>query len=94
MEAKIFSYEDTAPTAVERLERMLLRALDRGYRVMLDLDRLPVLDNPALRGLILILRRARGAGGTVGLRVTRPEHLRVLRITALDRVFEVAPCMA
>jgi anti-anti-sigma regulatory factor len=40
----------------------------------------------------MLLRRVREAGGELMLRVTRPELRSTLRLTALDRVFEVAPC--
>ena len=89
---QIFPYQDTTPTAVSRLQKVVVDAIVRGRRVMLDLDQLPVLDNPAIRGLILLLRRVRAAGGTIALRVTKPEHRSVLRLTALDRIFDVAPC--
>ena len=86
----MFRYTDAAAAAVERLERLLIEGLAKSRRLMLDLDQLPVLDNAALRGLIRLLRRVREAGGTLVLSVTRPEHRSVLRLTALDRVFEVA----
>lgn len=92
METQIFSYSDADPSAIQRLQSRMVSALRNGYRVILDLDTLPVLDNPALRGLILMLRRLREAGGSLALFVTRPEHRRVLSLTALDRIFEVAAC--
>ncbi len=92
METKIFSYIDAAPSAVEALRSRVLAAFRRGYRVILDLDELPELDNPALRGLILVVRGARAAGGSLALFVTRPEHRQMLQLTALDRIVEVAAC--
>lgn len=92
METKIFSYIDAAPSEIEGLQRRMLTALRRGYRVILDLDQLPVLDNPAIRGLILLLRGMRAVGGSLALFVTRPEHRQMLQLTALDRIVEVAAC--
>jgi anti-anti-sigma factor len=92
MEAQIFPYSDSQPGAIAALQAALVSAVERGRRVMVDLDQLPVLDNPALRGLIMLLRRVREAGGEIILRVTRPELRSTLALTALDRVFEVAPC--
>lgn len=92
METQIFPYRDPQPGAVAALQAALLTAVVRGRRVILDLDHLPVLDNPALRGLITLLRRVRAAGGELVLCVTRPELRSVLSLTALDRVFEVAAC--
>ena len=92
METKIFKYEDPAPKAVERLQARLVAALRRGNRVTVDLDSLPALDNPALRGLIIMLRGARSAGGSLALASKRPDHRRTIRLTALDRLFEVSPC--
>jgi anti-anti-sigma factor len=92
MEAQIFTYRDSQPGTLEALQSALVAAVGRGRQVIVDLDHLPVLDNPALRGLITLLRRVRAAGGELVLRVTRPELRSILSLTALDRVFEVAPC--
>jgi anti-sigma B factor antagonist len=89
---QIFAYKDSAPSAVDRLQRSVVSALSAGRRVMLDLDQLPVLDNPALRGLIVLLRRAREVGGNLVLRATRADLRQIIALTALDRLFEVAPC--
>jgi anti-anti-sigma factor len=92
MEAQIFTYHDSQPGTLEALQSALVAAVGRGRQVIVDLDHLPALDNPALRGLITLLRRVRAAGGELVLRVTRPELRSILSLTALDRVFEVAPC--
>jgi anti-anti-sigma factor len=92
MEAQIFPYTDSRPGAIATLQNALVAAITRGRRVVLDLDQLPILDNPALRGLIMLLRRVREAGGELILRVTRPELRTTLSLTALDRVFEVDAC--
>lgn len=92
MQTQVFSYQDSQPVAIAALQRAIVSALDLGRHVVLDIDHMPVLDNPALRGLIMLLRRAREAGGEFVLRVTRPELRSTLQLTALDRVFQVAPC--
>ena len=90
MNVQIFPYRDSQPKAVEALQKALVAAVERGRRVVVDLDQMPVLDNTAIRGLILLLRRVREAGAELMLHVTRPELLATLSLTALDRVFEVA----
>jgi anti-anti-sigma factor len=55
--------------------------------VVLELDHLETLDVPALRGLILLLRRARDAGADVALHTTNQQVRRILAVTALDRLF-------
>lgn len=92
MQTQVFSYQDSQPGAIAALQRAIVSAIDLGRNVVLDIDHMPVLDNPALRGLIMLLRRAREAGGEFVLRVTRPELRSTLQLTALDRVFQVAPC--
>lgn len=92
MQTQVFSYNDSQPGAIAALGHSVISAVERGRQVVLDLDHMPALDNPALRGLITLLRRVRAAGGELMLRVTRPELRSTLRLTALDRVFEVAPC--
>ncbi len=72
-------------------EKSVQDALDTGaMRVVLNLDCLSVLDADGVRGLIEILRRSRTAGsGDLALRSTKPEVLRTLSVTALDRLFTV-----
>jgi anti-sigma B factor antagonist len=73
-----------------KLEDAVLRAHAQGHkRVVLDLDRLDGLDTAELRGLITLLRRSRQAGGELVLRTTKDEVIRALRLTALDRLFDV-----
>lgn len=71
-------------------EAAVLAALEAGAsRVVLDLDSIETLDTRALRGLISLLRRVRSAGGELALRTSRPDLLRTLSVTALDRIFPV-----
>ena len=53
------------------------------------LDELAALDAGVLNGLIAGLRRLRNVGGAMQVHVTRPDLLRALDITGLDRVFKV-----
>ncbi len=74
----------------DRLETSLLDHLgNEGNRAILDLDGLEALDSSRIRQLITLLRRAREAGGKIALHVTRPELLRTLSVTALDKLFEL-----
>jgi anti-anti-sigma factor len=90
LEQQVFSYSDPGPRAIAALQDALVSAIKRGREVLIDLDRLPELDNAALRGLILLVRRAREAGGSLVVRTTRPELRDTLQVTALDRIVEVA----
>ena len=70
------------------MEAAVLEALEDGAdRIVMDLDTIALLDTEALRGLILLLRRARSIGGEVALRSSRADVLQTLSATALDRVF-------
>lgn len=84
--------------APERLDTITITAqafFEEGIaRVVLDLDSLPRLDTDAVRGLILLLRRTRDAGGEIALKVTRPELIRSLSVTALDRLFPMVVAAA
>jgi anti-anti-sigma factor len=81
---------DYHPESIEAVQAAVLFALGEGApRVVLGLDHLDRLDTQAVRGLITLLRRARDVGGELSLQVTRPDLLRSLRVTALDRLFPV-----
>src|SRR5271165_4072823 len=56
----------------------------------IGVDAVVSLDAAVLGGLIAGLRRLRDVGGTVRLHATRPDLLRTLEVTGLDRVFDVA----
>ena len=53
-------------------------------------DAVTSLDAAVLGGLIAGLRRLRDIGSTVRLHATRPDLLRTLEVTGLDRVFDVS----
>jgi anti-sigma B factor antagonist len=81
------------PATAERLAALraaVSSALSGGaIRVTVDVDGLAVLDSLTIATLISALREARERGGTVALAVARKSLLETLRITALDRVFEI-----
>lgn len=87
MESFVLTYQ---PDALAEIEAETLEALAGGATcVTLDLDSVAVLDAPAVRGLIALLRRAREHGGDIALQAGRPEILRTLSVTALDRIFKL-----
>jgi anti-sigma B factor antagonist len=57
--------------------------------LILALDTLQALDDPALNAVIIALRTMRAAGGTVRLVTSREDHRSRLSLTGLDRVFEI-----
>lgn len=104
---KLFTYAETMsnPTftlspppdaaAFDALQRSVLGALDEGFStVSIRLDHLRTLDVAAMRQLIKLLRRTRERGGDLELLCSRPDILRSLRVTALDKVFRMAPAPA
>ncbi len=79
---------DYQPQALEAIQERVLDAFAAGAsRVVLNLDALNRLDTDGVRGLILLLRRARDVGGEIALSVSRPELRRSLQVMALDRLF-------
>ena len=72
------------------IETAMLAAFEAGApRVVLGLDSLDHLESNDVRGLIILLRRARDVGGEIALSVTRPDILRSLNVMALDRLFPI-----
>lgn len=87
LQSIVFEYR---PDSYAALERTVLEAIDDGApQVVLNLDSLGTLDNVAIRGLIRLLRRVRAVGRTLALQTSKPDILRTLSVTALDRVFEM-----
>ena len=91
MGSHVFELKDaSSDEAFERLQGQVLEAAGGGdRRVVLALDGLSVLDSAQIRRLIKLLRRTREAGGDLTLAVSRLDLLRTLRVTALDKVFQV-----
>lgn len=57
--------------------------------LVIDLGNLDFIDSTGLSVLMTALRRSRDHGGDVVLRHPRPSTMRLLRITAMDRVFAI-----
>ncbi|MBV8530562.1 MAG: STAS domain-containing protein [Candidatus Eremiobacteraeota bacterium] len=88
MEPVVIEYR---PQLHQPIEAAVVAAVQNGAgRVVLDLDALDTLDTEGVRGLIEILRQARSIGGELALRATRPDVLRTLSVTALDKIFPLA----
>jgi anti-anti-sigma factor len=87
LESVVMEYR---PRAYPALEAAVLAAFEQGAtRVILDLSALDGLDTEGVRGLITLLRRVRAVGGEIALSSPKPEVLRTLQVTALDRLFPV-----
>jgi anti-sigma B factor antagonist len=97
-----FAWEDLGPIQVLRPtgSRLDAESLDRlmgwlearpGARLILDLGEVQSLASTALSALIRLKTRIGMGGGRLGLRHLHPDLVEVLRITRLDRVFELEP---
>jgi anti-sigma B factor antagonist len=75
----------SAPSLRERLHAALI---DTGPYVVIDLSGVVFCDASGL-ALLVDARRRIGPNGTVVLAAPRPQLLRLLRVTGLDRVFTV-----
>ncbi len=91
--ADVFTLSLSKPTTPEALRAFradVTRALDEGVRSLLvDIDEIGTLDSPAIAALIVALRAARERSAAISLRVSRPNLLDTLRVTALDQVFAI-----
>ena len=82
--------EPLSGIAGKLLRNKVRKAIQNGkLSHLLDLRGLSELDSASLAVLIRVLRVVREAGGDVGLIVEQEKILRILSITALDRVFPV-----
>jgi anti-sigma B factor antagonist len=76
----------TAP----RLREKLVELVEQGARhVVVDLSRVEFLDSTGLGVLVGALKRLRAVNGTFGLVCAHERLLKIFRITALDRVFQL-----
>jgi anti-anti-sigma factor len=92
MKPPVIAYHPQAYSAVETA--VLAEFQNGASQVVLDLDTVDSLDANGVRGLISLLRRSRAVGGELALRSSRPEVLRTLSVTALDRIFAVVEAQA
>jgi anti-anti-sigma factor len=58
-------------------------------RLVVDLDTADAVDSTVLGALVLALKRLQASGGELAVACRRPETLRLLRLTGLDRVLAV-----
>lgn len=80
----------TAP----RLREGLSELVDQGvYRVVIDAEGLEFMDSTGLGVLVGALKRVREHDGTLVLVCTRPNLLRLLAVTGLDKVVPVFPTL-
>jgi len=87
MESIVIEYH---PNAYPVVEAALLTALEEEEtRIVLDLDSIGALGTDGVRDLISLLRRARAVGRDLALSATKPDVLRTLQVTALDRLFHM-----
>jgi anti-sigma B factor antagonist len=63
---------------------------DGATDVVLDLTAVPFVDSFGLGVLVSALKRTRAGGGRLALVVTEPNVRRLLTLTGLDEVFELA----
>jgi anti-sigma B factor antagonist len=74
-----------------RLRERLTELMDQGaFDLVVDLEGVEFMDSTGLGVLVSSLKRAREHDGNLTLVCSRPQILRVLAITGLDRIFEVA----
>jgi anti-sigma B factor antagonist len=77
----------TAP----ELRECLVKLIDDGARIVIDLEAVDFLDSAGLGILVGGLKRARSHGGELELVCTGQDVLKPLEITGLDRVFTIHP---
>ena len=76
----------TAP----RLRDRLMEVIDHGgRRVYVDLTACEFIDSSGLSALVTALKRARSAGGDLGLICPSGNIRRLIEVVALDRVFNL-----
>ena len=72
------------------LRRCLLNNGPPGTAIIVDLSEVTFLDSIGLSVLLAGRKRAQATGGDLSLRNPRPGVLKVLEITGLTKVFEIA----
>jgi anti-sigma B factor antagonist len=75
----------TAP----ELRECLVGVIEKGARIVIDLESVTFLDSAGLGILVGGLKRARTAGGELELVCSSRDVLKPLEITGLDRVFTI-----
>ncbi len=92
VEAVLSLNRPVTPESLAALRSAAADACSSGAeRVVIDIDDVGVLDSHLIAALITLLRDVREHGGDVTLLAERKSILDTLRITALDKVFTIAP---
>jgi len=73
------------------LRECLVKVIDEGARIVVDLEAVDFLDSAGLGILVGGLKRARTRGAELELVCTSRDVLKPLEITGLDRVFTIHP---
>ncbi len=76
----------TAPALKEKLVNNIEQGCNN---VLVDMEDVTFIDSSGLGVLVSALRRARERGGSVRIRCTRDNILKIFRITGLDKVFPI-----
>jgi anti-sigma B factor antagonist len=76
------------------LQTAITEQVSTGVALVLDLSEVGFIDSTGLRVFVEALRAVREAEGTLTLVTENEQTLKLLRITALDTVFEVRPSVA
>jgi anti-sigma B factor antagonist len=76
------------------LQTAITEQVAAGVALVLDLSQVGFIDSTGLRVLVEALRAVREAEGRLTLVTENEQTLKLLRITALDTVFEVQPSVA
>ena len=72
-----------------RARAVLLEAVARGGRVVVDLSGVPYMDSSGVASLVEALQHARRSDVSFSLAAVQERALRVLKLARLDRVFTI-----
>ena len=76
-------------STASELRECLVKVIDEGARIVIDMEAVDFLDSAGLGILVGGLKRARTHGGELELVCTGQDVLKPLEITGLDRVFTI-----
>ncbi len=68
-------------------EQLLKIINEKNYDLVIDCKNLEYMDSTALGALVAVLKNVKAYGGHIRLRHTRPNLLKLFKITNLDKVF-------
>ena len=92
----VFLEGDVDLQSSPRARDVLLEAVERSDRVVVDLSAVGYIDSSGIAALVEALQRSRQrpAGSTLALAAVSDPVLRVLKLARLDRVFTIHPTLA